>query len=63
MLILTMKSLLNLIKTSWNRNEVVELLHQYRESAWINGSTIGDLQQWISKKPLKHKNHLLEDKQ
>jgi hypothetical protein len=35
---------------NYSKKEVVELLHEYREFAWKNGSTISDLQQWIQEK-------------
>ena len=37
------------LKDSWNRDEVVKLLEEYRQFTWSHGSSIQDLNNWIKK--------------
>jgi hypothetical protein len=34
-------------KLTYTRNEVIEAIHNYREFAWINGSTLADCDKWL----------------
>ena len=40
----------NLNQKKYSTNEVLSILREYREYAWVNGLTRYDLEQWIVKK-------------